>query len=207
MHYNNAVYMGGMVSFKRNGEGIVLLDNGISAIIDSNYDSYVGHNVFFRENMIVSLLHLKKGNYELALRTSHFIFKVPFYDCQDLPNGNGVLIDYKDQKLYHLVYQRGELIKKIVESNAQILHKAFSYNLQNIIDKKHEAAFKFNMKFSSDLRMIKKNNKIIFGYFNQHHNLDGVCFKLTFNQKEYDKFEVDLKIKCMERGFYEQNRL
>lgn len=48
MHYNNAVYMGGMVSFKRNGEGIVLLDNGISAIIDSNYDSYVGHNVFFR---------------------------------------------------------------------------------------------------------------------------------------------------------------
>ena len=81
VHYNNAVYMGGMVSYKRNSAGILLLDNGVSAIIDSNFDSYTDHNIFIRDNMIVSLLHLKKGSFELALRTSHFIFKIPFYDA------------------------------------------------------------------------------------------------------------------------------
>jgi len=32
-HYNNAVYMGEMISYKRNGTGIVLYDEGTSAII------------------------------------------------------------------------------------------------------------------------------------------------------------------------------
>ena len=52
-----------MISYKRNGEGMLLLDNGISAIIDSNYDTYTSHCLFYRENIIASLLYLKKGNY------------------------------------------------------------------------------------------------------------------------------------------------
>ncbi len=31
-HYNNAIYMGGMVSYKRNGNGILLIDDGTSMI-------------------------------------------------------------------------------------------------------------------------------------------------------------------------------
>ena len=91
MHYNNGVYMGGMISYKRNGEGMVLLDDGTSAIINSCYDSLTGHNIFFGSNAIASLLHLKKDYYEIVLRTSHFILKVPYYNCDEYANGNGVL--------------------------------------------------------------------------------------------------------------------
>ena len=117
VHYNNAIYMGGMVSFKRNGGGVLLQDDGTSAIIDSNYDSLTEHSVFFRDNAIASLLHIRKGNFEIALRTKHFIFRLPFSDVDDRgdqPNGNGVLIDFRENKLYHLVYQRGVIVKKIV---------------------------------------------------------------------------------------------
>ena len=58
-----------------------------------------------------------------------------------------------------------------------------TYNLKNILDKKHEKAFKFNTKFNNEIKMLKKGNKIIIGYFNQHLNLDGVCFKLSINEE------------------------
>ena len=46
IHYNNAIYMGGMTAFKRYGEGIMLFDNGTSAIVESCYDTLTGHNIF-----------------------------------------------------------------------------------------------------------------------------------------------------------------
>lgn len=50
MHYNNGVYMGGIISYKRNGQGIILLDKGTSAITDYCFDTMVGHNILFRDN-------------------------------------------------------------------------------------------------------------------------------------------------------------
>ena len=47
-HYNNAIYMGEMVSYKRNGIGIMLYDEGTSAIMETNYESLTGHSIFFR---------------------------------------------------------------------------------------------------------------------------------------------------------------
>lgn len=32
VHYNNAIYMGGMTSYKKNGNGIMLIDEGTSMI-------------------------------------------------------------------------------------------------------------------------------------------------------------------------------
>ncbi len=63
MHYNNALYMGDMISYKRNGTGIIVTDEGTSAIVDYCYDSMVGHNVFFKENAMASMLHLKTGSH------------------------------------------------------------------------------------------------------------------------------------------------
>lgn len=39
--------MGNMISYKRNGQGIMLYDEGTSAIVDYNFDTLVGHNIFF----------------------------------------------------------------------------------------------------------------------------------------------------------------
>ena len=44
-------------------------------------------------------------------------------------------------------------------------------------------AFKFNLKLKNEMKIVKKENKINIGYFNQHNNLDGVCFKFNVNEK------------------------
>ena len=72
-------------------------------------------------------------------------------------------------------------MKKIVESNADVIERVMGYNLKNIIDKRHEMAFKLNMRFRSEIKMMKKGNKILVGYFDSHHNLDGICCKLSIN--------------------------
>lgn len=121
VHYNNGIYMGGVTSYKRNGQGIMLLDDGTSIISEYCFDSMTGHNVIFRENCIISVLFLKNGMYEVVLRTGQCVIKVPYYEKDDLPNGNGVLIDYQTMKIYHILFQYGRITKKIVESNKRII--------------------------------------------------------------------------------------
>jgi hypothetical protein len=207
MHYNNAIYMGGMTSFKRNGVGLMLWDDGTSAVIDSCFDSLTSHSLFFRESTIVSLLHLRKGSFEVALRTEHLILKLPFYDCEDLPNGNGLLIDYKELKLYHLFFQTGRVTKKIAESNKEVLLKVWDYNLKGLLDSRHERSFKLNIKLGNDITILKKNNKVLIGYFDRFSNLEGLGMKLCVDSATYDRFEEDLVLKCSERGHYQQGRL
>jgi hypothetical protein len=86
--------MGGMISYKRNGHGIMLLDDGTSIVSEYCFDTITGHNVIFRENCIMSVLFLKNNSFEIVLRTGQCIIKLPFNEKENLPNGSGVLIDY-----------------------------------------------------------------------------------------------------------------
>lgn len=94
MHYNNAIFMGDMTSYKRNGTGVMLTDDGTSAIMDYCYDTPTGHNIFFRNNAIASSLIPKAGSEEIALRTGHHILKLSFVEHEKLLPVNGVLIDF-----------------------------------------------------------------------------------------------------------------
>jgi hypothetical protein len=69
MHYNNAVYMGDMISYKRSGQGLLLLDDGTSMVTDYRYDSMVGHNVIYGKNAMTSVLFVKGSLYEMVSRT------------------------------------------------------------------------------------------------------------------------------------------
>ena len=104
MHYNNAIYMGTMTSYKRNGQGMILLDDGTSGIIETCYDTLVGHNIFFRDNEIASVLYRSRGSFEIVYRTQSFILKLPYVDHEDLVSGSGELIDFSSMKIYHLIY-------------------------------------------------------------------------------------------------------
>lgn len=181
MHYNNGIYMGDMTSYKRNGVGVMLLDDGTSGIVDYCYDSPTAHNIFFKENAIASVLYIKKDGYESVLRTGHYVIKIPFYDNGKVANGNGVLIDFSEMKIYHLFFHHGKIIKKIVETNQYSIDEIMDYRIGELMSTKHEDAFKFNLKFSNGVKAVKKNNKINIGFFDSHHNLDGVCFKLNFD--------------------------
>lgn len=50
-----------MTSYKRNGSGIMLTDDGTSAIVEYCYDSPTGHNIFFRDNAIASAIIPRVG--------------------------------------------------------------------------------------------------------------------------------------------------
>jgi hypothetical protein len=80
VHYNNATYMGGMTSYKRNGQGILLLDDGSSIISEYCFDSLTGHNIIFRENCMISALLFKNGTMEMAVRTGQCIIKIPYHE-------------------------------------------------------------------------------------------------------------------------------
>lgn len=112
LHYNNAIYMGGVISYKRNGQGIMLMDDGTSVLCEHCFDTQTGHNIIFREDCIVSLIYVKNG-YEMAVRTGQYIIKMTFPEKEELPNGSGVFVDYQAMKVYHLLFQNGKIVRKI----------------------------------------------------------------------------------------------
>jgi hypothetical protein len=68
-----------MVSFKRNGKGIFLMDDGTSAITHYSHDTPIGNNIYYRDNSIISVLHLKNNITEFAIRKAHYLIKIPFF--------------------------------------------------------------------------------------------------------------------------------
>lgn len=58
-HYKNAMYMGGMKSFHRNGEGIIIHDNGTSVVCSHYNDFKHGHNIAYLDNCIMSMFYEK----------------------------------------------------------------------------------------------------------------------------------------------------
>jgi hypothetical protein len=73
----------------------------------------MGHNVIFRENCIISVLILKNIT-EIAIRTGQCLFKFPFFERDNVPNGSGLMIDYQTLKIYHLLFENGRIVKKVV---------------------------------------------------------------------------------------------
>lgn len=68
-HYKNAMYMGGIKSFKKDGKGILLHDDGISALTSYYNDLLHGHNIFFDNYGILSAIYNKNKLVEAAYRT------------------------------------------------------------------------------------------------------------------------------------------
>lgn len=206
MHYNNGIYMGGMNAFKRNGPGLLLLDDGTSLLSDYCFDSLTNHNVLLRDNAIISLLFVRKG-YEVAIRTGQCVLKLPFADLGDSPSGSGVLIDYQTSTMYHLIYQTGRLAKKIVESNRHVLEEVFSSRLRTVMDLRHEQAFKCSVKTENGIKIMKTGRKIVIGYADNGYILEGLAVKLKINEEVFEDFSQPLEIKSVERGFYRRGRL
>ena len=58
-HYRNAMYMGGIKSFKKDGRGIMLHDYGVSVITSYYNDLMHGHNIFFDNYSLLSAVFSK----------------------------------------------------------------------------------------------------------------------------------------------------
>jgi hypothetical protein len=53
-HYKNAMYMGWIKSFKKDGKGILLHDGGLSILSSYFNDQMHGHNIFFAQHCLLS---------------------------------------------------------------------------------------------------------------------------------------------------------
>ena len=53
-HFKNAMYMGGIKAFQKNGRGIMLHDNGTNAISSYYNDLLHGHNILFKNSCFLS---------------------------------------------------------------------------------------------------------------------------------------------------------
>lgn len=54
-HYKNASYMGGIKSFKKEGKGILLHDNGVCALTSYHNDLPHGHNIYIDRQSLLSV--------------------------------------------------------------------------------------------------------------------------------------------------------
>lgn len=53
-HFKNAMYMGGIKAFQRNGRGLLLHDNGTNLISSYYNDLLHGHNIFLTNSCFLS---------------------------------------------------------------------------------------------------------------------------------------------------------
>lgn len=52
-----------MSGFKKHGKGLILHDDGSAVISDYLHDTPNGHNIIFRENSIISMLHFNPNDF------------------------------------------------------------------------------------------------------------------------------------------------
>lgn len=72
-HYRNAMYMGGIKAFKKEGRGIMLHDNGLSVLTSYYNDILHGHNIFFDNYSLLSAIYNKNKVVEAVYRTEGFM--------------------------------------------------------------------------------------------------------------------------------------
>lgn len=53
-HYRNAMYMGGVKNFRKDGKGILIHDNGLSVVCQHFNDLMHGHNIFYSQHCLLS---------------------------------------------------------------------------------------------------------------------------------------------------------
>jgi hypothetical protein len=77
-HYKNAMYMGGIKSFKKDGKGILIHDCGLSVVTNYLNDLMHGHNIFFSQHCLLSAEYAKGKIMEAVYRTDGYMTHLNF---------------------------------------------------------------------------------------------------------------------------------
>lgn len=77
-HEKNGMYMGGVNSFQKNGKGIIIHDNGVSAITSYYNDLKHGHNIYFSENCLISAEFCKNKCKEIVFRIPNYLLFIKY---------------------------------------------------------------------------------------------------------------------------------
>lgn len=103
--------MGGIDCFKKEGKGILFMDNGACAITEYTHDVMIGHNVIFRDKSLTSILVNLDRTKSICFRTGPYLLYVNL-GRENKIVGEGVFIHYIHRKIFKLKFLDGELVVK-----------------------------------------------------------------------------------------------
>ena len=105
------MYMGGINAFQKHGKGIVIHDNGISALTNYYNDLKHGHNIFYMENCLISAEFIKNKCKEAVFRIPGFLLFMK-YNKDQQPEGRCVLLNYSTKTIIYASFRKGSMIEK-----------------------------------------------------------------------------------------------
>jgi len=70
--------MGGIDCFKKQGKGLIFMDDGACAITDYSHDIMVGHNVIFKDRCLTSILINLNRSKSVCYRTGPYLLYLNF---------------------------------------------------------------------------------------------------------------------------------
>lgn len=206
-HYNNAVYMGGMLSNSKHGKGLLLHDDGATVVSEYQHDAPSGHNIIFRDNSITSILFRNSLDYDIAYKVDKYIIKIPFTDTTHRANGPACLIDYQHSKLYHLLFQDGAIVEKVLQIDRRDNEDVFRKNtITRSVGVKHEQAFELTFERPQNMHVKYDRNDLTIGYYNDRGELHGLAAKMYAENVETNG-QKGLCLKTIERGYYRNSEL
>lgn len=117
--------MGGVDAFKKNGNGILLMDNGACLLSSFLRNNFSDHNVIFQTDSITSIIFDSHQNKDICFRFKEFILYFNVKSNKKV-EGNGYLVDLSQQKLHQLKFHESKLIKKTRILKENLLREVFS---------------------------------------------------------------------------------
>lgn len=98
--------MGGIKAFQKHGRGIMIHDDGTSVVTSYFNDFKNGHNIFYKQDCIMSIDYQKNRVVQCALRISVYLLLIR-YGKDQKPDGKAALIDYENRKIYYVLFKKG----------------------------------------------------------------------------------------------------
>jgi hypothetical protein len=87
------MYMGGIKSFQKHGRGLLIHDNGTSVVTSYMNDFKHGHNIYYKNNCILSIEFSKNKIRECVLRIQNYLLFLQ-YNNESKLHGKAILVVY-----------------------------------------------------------------------------------------------------------------
>lgn len=123
-HFKNAMYMGGIKAFQRNGRGILLHDNGTNLLSSYYNDLLHGHNVFFANSCFLSAEFSKNKLVEGVYRTDGFLLAM-CYNSDGQLDGKVTLLNFITRCIFICTFKKGLMVDKKEEKDFTIINRVF----------------------------------------------------------------------------------
>ena len=163
-HYRNAMYMGGMRSFKKESRGILLHDNGVSLLGNFLNDALHGHNIFFAQHCLLSTEFSRGRIIEAVYRTDGFLLHALF-NQEGLLEGKCHLLNYSSKSLLRAEFKRGAMVAREEEGDAPLLSKVFDLGeVECVVGAVHARVLRYEIDRSHSIEGQKYGNKLTVGF-------------------------------------------